>query len=255
MTLHTFHLARLPRFAAVRWLLRAPRARGLRRVEVLAGMRLGAPALSLQRMQVHRLAVFAEWEDEAALERFLREHPFGRRLAAGWHVRLEFLRRWGSVAEFSHLPEHAGRTDPDAPVVAVTLARMRLPELPRFIRWGRPVERQVRDHPQTTLALAGMRPPRSVSTFSVWTSARAMTGMVFGHGAGGGDGAGSGDGSGSGDAPERRDAADPEARRHVAAMGERDRRDFHHEFTTLRFRPLSEHGSWDGRSDYVRGGA
>ena len=31
------------------------------------------------------------------------------------------------------------------------------------------------------------------------------------------------------------------------AMVERERRDFHHEFTTLRFRPLSEHGTWEGR--------
>ena len=31
--------------------------------------------------------------------------------------------------------------------------------------------------------------------------------------------------------------------RHAIAMQERDRRDFHREFTTLRFKPLSEHGS------------
>lgn len=34
--------------------------------------------------------------------------------------------------------------------------------------------------------------------------------------------------------------------RHARAMVERERRDFHHEFTTLRFRPLSEHGTWEG---------
>jgi hypothetical protein len=32
---------------------------------------------------------------------------------------------------------------------------------------------------------------------------------------------------------------------------ERERKDFHHEFTTLRFRALTEHGTWDGRSDIV----
>ncbi len=233
MSIHSFHLAMVPRARAIGALLRPPAAPGLRRLEVLAGMRLGAPALSPQRMQVHRLAAFAEWDDEAALERFLIERPLGRRLDAGWHVRLQFLRRWGSVSEFSHLPEVAGRTDPDEPIVAVTLARMRLPELPRFIHWGRPVERQVRDHPETRLALAAVRPPRTVSTFSVWTSARAMTGMVFG-----------------GDAGD-----DDAARRHADAMRERDRRDFHHEFTTLRFRPLSEHGAWEGRSDYVPWGS
>ncbi|MQM25568.1 hypothetical protein [Glycomyces albidus] len=227
MSVHSFHLAAMPLHTATGALLRPPSAPGLRHIEVLAGMELGAPVVSPSRMQIRRLAVFAEWADEAALEEYLAQRPFGRRLAAGWHVRLEFLRRWGTVRELAHLPVEAERTDPGAPVVAVTLARVRLPELPRFIRWGRPVERQVRDHPETTLALAAMRPPRSVATFSVWTSARAMTGMVFGRGDG------------------------DTARRHSDAMKERDRRDFHHEFTTLRFRPLSEHGSWDGRSNII----
>lgn len=131
------------------------------------------------------------------------------------------------MAEYAHLPEQAERTDLNAPAVAVTLARTRLLELPRFISWGRPVERQVRDHPEITLALAAVRPPHTVSTFSVWTSARAMTGMVFGRG------------------------DDASAYRHAEAMTERDRRDFHHEFTTLRFRPVSEHGSWQGRTGIV----
>lgn len=39
--------------------------------------------------------------------------------------------------------------------------------------------------------------------------------------------------------------------RHSSAMQERDRRDFHHEFTTLRFRPISEHGTWNGQSNYL----
>ncbi len=42
---------------------------------------------------------------------------------------------------------------------------------------------------------------------------------------------------------------DPE--RHIAAMRERERKDFHVEFTTLRFRALSEHGEWEGRRDLV----
>lgn len=227
MSVYSFHLAALPPLTAVGAMLRRPKAHGLIHAEVFAGMELGAPVVSPRRMQLKRTAVFAEWEDEQALVSFLAENPFGRRLAEGWHVRLQFLRRWGKVSEFSGLPETAERTAPEQPVVAVTLARLRLPELPRFIRWGRPVERQIRDHPEATLAMAGLRLPRTVSTFSVWTSARAMTGMVSG-----------------------RDAGEA-ARRHTEAMTERERRDFHHEFTTLRFRPLSEHGSWQGRSDYI----
>ncbi|KJL28516.1 hypothetical protein [Microbacterium oxydans] len=227
MSIYSFHLARMPVIAAIGGILRAPKAPGLRHIEVLAGMQLGAPVVSTRRMQVRRVAVFAEWADEAALEEFLASHRFGRELDKGWHLRLQFVRRWGAVRELSALPEVAGRMKRDEPVVAVTLARMRLPELPRFLHWGRPVERQVRDHPETTLATAAIRAPRTISTFSIWTSTAAMTGMVFG----------------------RDDGA--AAHRHSSAMAERERRDFHHEFTTMRFRPLSEHGEWEGRGDYV----
>lgn len=101
---------------------------------------------------------------------------------------------------------------------------MRLPQVPRFIRWGRPLEALVRDHPAAVLATAAMRLPRTVSTFSVWTSLRAMADMVRGH------------------------SAVPRPERHAIAMGERERKDFHFQFTTLRFRPLAEYGSWKGRT-------
>lgn len=227
MSLYSFHLAALPPLTAVGAMLRPLRAPGLVHAEVFAGMALGAPIVSPRRMQLKRTAVFAQWDDEQALSSFLSSDPLGRKLDQGWHVRLQYLRRWGEVSEFSGLPETAEPSRPDEPVVAVTLARLRLPELPRFIQWGRPVESQIRDHPEATLALAGLRLPRTVSTFSIWTSTRAMTGMVSG-----------------------RDNGEA-ARRHAKAMVERERRDFHHEFTTLRFRPLSEHGSWEGRSQYV----
>jgi hypothetical protein len=216
MPIFSFHLARTTLATTAAALLRPPapsRVAGLRRMECMAVMALGSPIVSPARFQARNLAVFASWDDEHAIDRFLAEHALGRTLAAGWHVRMEFLRRWGRVSGFEDLPETAAHEDAAAPVVAVTLARLKLPEVPRFIRWGRPVEELVRDHPGTTLALAAMRPPRTVSTFSVWRSLREMTDMVRG-----------------------RDAV-PGARRHAAAMVERNRRDFHHQFTTLRFRP------------------
>ncbi|MDN5726045.1 MAG: hypothetical protein L0G99_08975 [Propionibacteriales bacterium] len=227
--MYSFHLATLDPQITAGLLLRAPTAPGLRHVECLAGMRLGAPVVSPDRLQLRRLAVFARWQDEAALETFLDQHGLGRQLAGGWHVRMEFLRRWGRVSELSDLPQRASASPatPEEPVVAVTLARMRLPELPRFLHWGRPVERLVRDHPGATLAMAAIRPLRTVSTFSVWRTTRDMVQMVHGH-------------SGV-EAPVR----------HRDAMVERERRDFHHEFTTLRFRPLSEHGRWEGRTGIV----
>ncbi len=226
--MHSFHLAEVPVATGTKALVRGiTEVPGLRAAEALAGMELGAPTFSPKRLQVTRLAVFAEWEDPAALDAFLGTPGLGERLRSGWHVRMRFVRRWGSVREFAHLPRESSPTDADEPVVAITLARMKLPEIPRFIRWGRPVERLVRDHPAATLSGAALRPPRTVSTFSVWTSARAMRDMTFGRGTG------------------------ATAQDHKHAMRERERRDFHREFTTLRFRALSEHGSWRGRGDYL----
>ncbi|WP_269543068.1 hypothetical protein [Cerasicoccus fimbriatus] len=178
-------------------------------------------------MQLRNLAFFAYWDDERALDAFMADSKLGRVLADGWHVRLEFLRRWGSFADINDLPANLEETDPALPVVAVTLARLQLPQLARFIRWGKPVEEQVRDHPGTTLALAAIRPPRTFSTFSVWRSQQEMTDMVHGK------------------------RAQAGADRHVNAMAERDRKDFHHQFITLRFRAISEHGEWQGRSGIV----
>ncbi len=190
-------------------------------------MTLGAPILSPARMQLRHLTMFAAWESDAAIDDFLSGTPLGRELASGWHVRMAFQRRWGYISEFAGLPETVGEQDPTAPVVAVTLARMKLPQVPRFIRWGKPVEELVRDHPGTTLALAAMRLPRTVSTFSVWKSQQEMVDMVRGH------------------------SSVPRPERHIAAMAERRRKDFHFEFTTLRFKPIAEYGTWEGRTHIV----
>ena len=141
----------------------------------------------------------------------------------GWHVRMEFVRRWGHVSELDGLPQTALDLDDHQPVVAVTLARLRVSQAIRFIRWGKPVEEQVRDNPATTVSLAAMRPVGTLSTFSIWQTQQAMTDMVHGR------------------------SAAPFADRHVKAMQERNRKDFHYEFTTLRFRPISEQGRWQGK--------
>lgn len=77
-----------------------------------------------------------------------------------------------------------------------------------------------------TLALAALRPPNTFSTFSIWKNEHEMTSMVSGR-------------------DEDHDG------RHLAAMKERVRRDFHHEFTTLRFVPLKEVGAWKGHSNFT----
>ena len=233
MTVFTFHLLRTTPLTHLRNLSltsgSTPSAPGLVYAETMLGMELGSPVFSPARFQLGKLAMFAAWESEDALDNYLATDPLGKKLVEGWHVRMTFARRWGKVAALPDLPQEVGDQDPERPVVAVTLARMKHTQVPRFIKWGKPVERLVRDHPGQTLALAAMHPVRTVSTFSVWKSQREMTDMVHGH------------------------SHIPDPTRHSDAMAERSRKDFHFEFTTLRFDAISEHGSWTGRTNIVPG--
>ncbi|UII20495.1 hypothetical protein [Fulvivirga ligni] len=230
MSIFTFHLVKTNHITAFRTFLFPPskvKVPGLIHWECMTSMTLGAPVFSTSRILVRQMAVFAQWESEAALDHFLETQTFGKMLAKGWHTRMTFLRQWGHINEFTMPDVNIQKEEPDECVVAVTIARMRLTELPRFIQWGRPVEKLVRDHPGTTLSLAAIKFPRTVSTFSIWKSRKEMERMVHGH------------------------SAVSQPKRHKDAMKERDRKDFHFEFTTLRFRPFSEKGTWEGRTNII----
>ncbi len=230
MSVFSYHLVKTSFTSALNAILFPPRtmqAPGLIHAECMTVMTLGSPIFSPSRMMVKQLAVFGQWEEESAIDEYLKNDRVGKILAKGWHSRLSFLRQWGSVSGFK-IPSVNRQVDPPgSPVVAVTLARMKMLEVPRFIYWGRPVEKLVRDHPGTTLALASIRLPRTVSTFSVWRSEREMTDMVRGN------------------------SSVPHPKRHADAMKERDRKDFHFEFTTLRFKPISESGEWNGQTNII----
>jgi hypothetical protein len=230
MSIFTYHLVKTNYFTAIRAFfspLKPKNIPGLKHAECMTAMTLGSPLYSSKRMLVRQIAVFAQWEDETAIDNFLKQHCMGKILSRGWHTRLKFMRQWGKFSDFEFPIENLPTVDSDSPVVAVTIARMKLFQVPRFIKWGRPVEKLVRDHPGATLSLASIRLPNTVSTFSVWRTQKEMTDMVHGH------------------------SSVPKPKRHIDAMKERDRKDFHFEFTTLRFKPLSEFGEWNGKSNYI----
>lgn len=230
MSIFSFHLARVPVITSIEALISPPEPKdvaGLIHAECMTCMTLGSEIFSPSRMLLRQIAVFAQWENEMAIDNFLSSTGLGKKLNTGWHTRLQYRRQWGYISEFA-IPKETGEpTDVAGPVVAVTIARMRLPQVPRFIKWGRPTEQLVRDHPGTTLALAAIRLPRTVSTFSVWQSQKEMEDMVRGH------------------------SAVPDPKRHADAMKERNRKDFHFQFTTLRFKPISEYGTWNGRTNII----
>lgn len=222
LELFSYHLIEAPFFSVAARLANSRALRsvpGLRHAECLLPMRMGHAVVLPGRYHFSSLALFAFWESEAHLERFLASPPYPV-FADGWHVRLRFYRRWGSYAGFDEAKVYPELKDPQGPVVAVTVARLKLLETLRFERWGKPVEAQVRDHPGVTRATVAFRPFNTFSTFSMWKSEEDMLSMVRGRHA-------ERDGTG-----------------HVNAMRERARRDFHYQFTTLRFVPLSEHGRW-----------
>lgn len=230
MSVFSFHLTKTSVKSALNaiWIQSKPgNVAGLIHCECMLSMTLGSQIFSPSRILIRQLVVFAQWKNESAIDTFLETNNLGKTLAKGWHTRLAYLRQWGNIDEFV-IPKASNNSgDPDAPVIAVTLARMKLLQVPRFIHWGRPVEKLVRDHPGVSLALAATRPLRTVSTFSIWKSQKEMLSMVHGH------------------------SSVPQPKRHAEAMKERERKDFHTQFTTLRFKPISEHGEWQGRKNII----
>ena len=193
----------------------------------MTAMTLGSPIVSRSRVLIGQVAIFMQWENEIALENYLEQDSFGRILAKGWHVRLSFIREWGKLSGFK-IPDHKEQLENlNSPVIVVTIARMKPFAVPRFINWGRPVEKLVRDHPGTTLSLASIKFPNTVSTFSIWKTEKEMTDMVQGH------------------------STIEKPKRHSDAMKERDRKNFHFEFTTLRFKPIAEFGTWKGQTNFI----
>ncbi len=192
----------------------------------VAGLRhadvgLAAPLRRSSRPSVQsRAALVAFWDDDAALDRFLEQHPLAARYASGWHVRLAPLRAYGAWPGLpSEVP--AERNVPqEGPVAALTLAHVRPSQMIRFVRTSARAEASVFRAPGLTWATGIGRPPWFVATFSLWESTRALSAYAYG----------------------RSDQAHPDAIASSAA------KPFHREQAFIRFRPYASHGSLEGRN-------
>ncbi|TGN20615.1 hypothetical protein [Leptospira idonii] len=181
-------------------------------------MQLGESLYSFKRYHLTSVSVVAFWQSEEDLDRFLTLSPKDP-IGSGWHIRLKLYRRWGKIRELLSATLYPRDSGYDTPTVAITLARLKISQLIRFTKWGKPVEKQVRDHPGKRFAFAAFRPFRNFLTFSIWNSEDEMIQMV------------------QGKSPET------DGLEHKDAMAERNRNDFHSEFTTLRFEILKEVGN------------
>lgn len=166
-----------------------------------------------------RFGLIAAWENDGALDNFLRsDDPLAGPLVAGWHTRLERLRVSGAWPAIPGLPERQLAVADDEPVAVLTLGRPRLTRLRPFLRSAGPAEAEVVEAPGLLASIGLARPPRLVSTFSLWQTAAAM-----------------------------RDYSYRDDGTHMAAVKADREGPFHHESAFIRFRPYASAGSWDGR--------
>lgn len=167
-----------------------------------------------------RVGLVAFWDSPAALDTFTSDHPYGRRLAQGWHARLEALRAFGEwpgldldTSRARVTPEHEG------PVLVATLGRLRLTQVRRFLRTSRAAEVAANAAPGFVWGTALARPP-FVATVSLWRSATAAATYAYG----------------GRDQP------------HPAAIAEDRRASFHHRMAFIRFRIVDHSGELTGRN-------
>jgi len=103
MSLFSYHLVELSFASALKSLfvpLKVTQVNGLIHSETMSVMKLGSSIFSITRIFSKKVVFFAQWENESALTLFLNENNFGKKLAKGWYVKLQFLRQWGKFDGF-----------------------------------------------------------------------------------------------------------------------------------------------------------
>jgi hypothetical protein len=196
MPIASFHLAtyrwgqvpaELVRYVTVRRHLRA--APGLRFWRVLGTGRGRTMSVSAD---LCRWALFAVWDDDAALDDFLADSPMARRwarAAEAWHVRLRPAGghgTWAGVDVAALLASSGGAGPPEegagagdgaaddgeGPVAVLTRASVRSRRLAPFLRAVPPVDAALVGHRGLLAAVgAGEWPVLRQATFSLWASA------------------------------------------------------------------------------------
>jgi heme-degrading monooxygenase HmoA len=185
----SFHLLRYPRcripfelmrFVTQRRALR--RSPGLRFARILGTARGRSMSLSAD---LSRWALFAVWDDDAALEEFLATSPVSahwrRRSTETWIVGLEPLAAhgaWDGVNPLGH--RHAPTVDV-APLAVLTRATVRARHWPAFYRAAATTEPLLVAAPGLLASIGvGERPVGRQATFSLWASASAIGAFAYG---------------------------------------------------------------------------
>jgi hypothetical protein len=228
----SFHLVRVPTWTAPVAMARLGTDRlRLARVPGLVFWRLlgtGRGDDTGPGIDPRRTAMFAVWEDEAALDAFLGDSVIGRRwnaIADSWHVRLRALGGHGTWRGFDVLAgmESGSQSVSDAaagpPVAILTRADVRLGAWRSFGRAGRPVDDELhRADGLIDVVGIGEAPVGRLATFSLWDSLAAA---------------------------RRYASTMPE---HVAVVERTRRERWYSEELFARFEPFGSSGAWNGRN-------
>jgi len=218
MVIASIHLADVGFFRSIR--TRPPRrVEGLIHANVAQVVPLASSPLLIRR---GRVGLVAFWDDDDALDGFLADHPLARRMAGGWHARLEPLRAHG---DWPGLPDDINRsraTTHEGLAVVLTLGRLRLSQARRFLRTSRPAEAAALEAPGLIWGTALAKPP-FVATCSLWESDAALSKYAYG----------------------QAQPAHPDAIAIDAA------KPFHKQSSFIRFRPYRAEGSLGGLNPLV----
>jgi hypothetical protein len=193
------------------------RTPGLRFFRLLGTGRGETTSLSLD---LRRTAMFAVWDAEELLDRFLATSTLARRWSEAeeaYTVRLRLLAghgSWRGVALLDGLAVGRG----GGPVAVLTRADVRVGHWPTFLRAGPAVSHAARQAPGL-LAVVGVgeAPVGRQATFSLWSSAEAMESFAY----------------------------RAEAHRRVVGRTRAER--WYGEELFARFEPFGTAGTWDGR--------
>lgn len=223
--LASVHVADVGAGAALRFVTSTPKPAevpGLRHANV--GLCAPLSASLAPPLKVGRVGLVAFWDDDAALDEFLRTHPVAAKLAGGWRSRLAPLRAFGSWPGLpADVPTSRATPDHEGPVAVLTLGRLHLTQLPRFLRTSARAEGRAVEAPGMVWATGLARPP-FVATCSLWESAQAASLYAYGR-------------------------SEPA---HADAIAEGDAKAFHRQSAFIRFRPYGGEGHLDGDNPLVQ---